>query len=67
MPPDQLESILSSLTAHIPAEDLLIATPDALPAESYPGLRIIAAPSTNSSYTFTAVDFANASIWMSKE
>ena len=60
MPPDQLESVLSSLTAHIPAEDLLIATPDPLPAESYPGLRIIAVPATNASFTFTAVDFANA-------
>jgi hypothetical protein len=60
MPPDQLETVLSSLTAHIPIEDLLIATPDALPAESFPGLRIIASPATNAPWTFTAADFANA-------
>jgi hypothetical protein len=48
MTPEQLESVLANLTASFPAEDLLIASPDAtsdaLPADSYPSLRIVAAP-----------------------
>jgi hypothetical protein len=60
MPPEQLESVLANLTASFPAEGLLIAAPDTLPADSYPSLRIVAAPATDASWTLTAADFVNA-------
>jgi hypothetical protein len=59
MTPEQLESVLANLTASFPAEGLIIASSDALPAESYPSLRIVAAPATNASWTHTAADFVN--------
>ena len=71
MTPEQLELVLAQLTTSIPEEDLLIASPntasDALPADSYPTLRIIAAPAANTSWTLTAADFANAYQLASKE
>ena len=60
MMPEQLESVLANLTASFPAEDLLIASSDALPADSNPSLRFVAAPATNASWTHTAADFVNA-------
>jgi hypothetical protein len=60
MPLDQLEIVLANLTASFQAESLLIATPDTPSTETHPALRIIAAPATNASWTFTASDFVNA-------
>jgi len=64
MSPEQLESVFASLTASFPNEELLIASPDALsdalPVDSYPPFRIIAAPADTSSWTLTAADFVNA-------
>jgi hypothetical protein len=64
MTPEQLERVLANLTASFPAEDLLIASPDAvpdaLPADSHPPLRIVAAPAANASWTLTAADFVSA-------
>jgi hypothetical protein len=64
MTPEQLERVLSNLTACFPAEDLLIASPDAvsdsLPADSHPSFRIVAAPAASASWTLTAADFVNA-------
>jgi hypothetical protein len=64
MTPEQLEQVLANLTASFPAEDLLIASPDAvsdvLPSDSYPSLRIVAAPASDASWTLTAADFVNA-------
>ena len=60
MTPEQHESVLANLTASFPAEGPLIATQDAPPADSYPSLRIVAAPATNASWTLTAADFVNA-------
>ena len=60
MKPEQLEVVLANLTASFPAEGLLIASSDALPADSYPSLRIVAAPATNAAWTLTAGDFVNA-------
>ena len=64
MTPEQLESVFANLTASFPTEELLIASPDAsldaLPADSYPSLRIVTAPVSNSSWTITAADFVNA-------
>jgi len=65
MTPEQLESILANLTASFPEQELLIATPagitETLPADSYPLLRFVAAPASNSVWTLTAADFVNAS------
>lgn len=60
MPPEQLESVLAKLTSSFPADGLTIATPDALAADSWPHLRIIPIPATNSSWTLSAADFVNA-------
>jgi hypothetical protein len=60
MPPDQLESVLASLNASFPTETLVVATPDAVSANPYPSLRIVAAPATNATWILTAADFLNA-------
>jgi hypothetical protein len=60
MTPEQLESILDKLAATFPGGDLLIASPDALPADFHPSLHVVAAPATNASWTLTAADFASA-------
>jgi len=63
MPQEQRESLLANLMASFPAEALLIASPDAisdaLPENSYPSLRIVAAPASGISWTLTAADFVN--------
>ena len=63
MTPKQLESVFANLTASFPKESLLIAAPDAiadaLPADSYPSLRIVTAPASNSVWTLTAADYVN--------
>jgi hypothetical protein len=60
MPPEQTECLLRSLTSSFPAGALMVATPDALPADSWPALRILPIPPTNASWTLTAADFLNA-------
>ncbi len=64
MAPEQLKGVLGNLDAAFPAEGLLVASPGALPgaipADSYPSLRIVAAPATNAAWTLTAGDFVNA-------
>jgi hypothetical protein len=64
MTPEQLDPVLAHLSASFPAEDLLIASPnavsDALLKDSYPSLRIVAAPAANVSWTLTAADFVSA-------
>jgi len=60
MTPEQLERALANLTACFPSEGVLVASPSALPADSHPPLRIIAAPAANASWTLTAADFASA-------
>lgn len=60
MQPEQLEDVLAKLTASFPAEGLTIATPDALAADAWPGLRIVPSPETNASWTLTAADFVHA-------
>ena len=71
MTPEQLDRVLAKLTASFPAEDLLIASPDAasdaLLADSYPSLRIVAAPAANASWTLTAADFVSAYQLASKD
>jgi hypothetical protein len=60
MTAEQRESVLANLTAAFPAESVLVASPDAVAAESYPSLRIVAAPAANASWTLTAADFVSA-------
>jgi len=64
MTPEQLEQVLANLTASFQAENLLIASPnaisDAILADAHPALRTIAAPANNPAWTLTAADFANA-------
>ncbi|WP_263358033.1 hypothetical protein [Acidicapsa ligni] len=60
MTPEQLSALLDKLSQSLPVEDLLIATPDSLTFDTHPALRIIQAPATNASWTFTAADFVNA-------
>jgi hypothetical protein len=60
LPPKQIESILAKLTASLPAEELLVATPDELPTDLGPGLRFVTFPATKPSWTLTAADFINA-------
>jgi hypothetical protein len=64
MPPEQLERVLANLTDSFSPDSLLVASPDAnsdaLPADAYPALRLVAIPATSSSWTLTAADFVNA-------
>jgi hypothetical protein len=60
MSPEQSEAVLNNLTAAFPAEDLIVASPDALASDSHPELRFVAAPGANAPWTLTASDFLNA-------
>lgn len=63
MPPDQLDGFLANLnhlSASLPGESLLFATPDAVPADRYPALKVVQRTLASSSWTLTAADFANA-------
>lgn len=60
MTPDQSESVLANLSASFPAENLLVAAPETLPADAYPSLRFVPVPATNVAWTLTAADFVNA-------
>ncbi|MDR3752060.1 MAG: hypothetical protein P4K94_11305 [Terracidiphilus sp.] len=59
MPPERLKGALDNLTAAFPAEGLLIASPDTLPQDTYPSLRIVSVPASNA-WTLTAADFVHA-------
>jgi hypothetical protein len=72
MDPEQRERAFANLAASFPKQDLVVATqdatldassdviPDAFAADSYPSLRIVAAPASDSAFTLTAADFVNA-------
>jgi len=60
MPPEQLENLLDKLTSCLPAEGLVVATPDSVATESWSRLRIVPIPETNPSWTLTPADFVNA-------
>jgi len=64
MTPEQLKRVFANLTASFAAEDLIIASPDAIseliPADAYSSLRIVSAPANNPAWTLTAADFLNA-------
>ena len=60
MTPEQLEPVLANLAASFPQEGLLVASPNALPADSHPHLQIVAAPTAASTWTLSAAHFLNA-------
>jgi hypothetical protein len=60
MTPEQLESVLGNLAATFSQEDLLIAAPDVLPADSWPSLKIVSSPETSAFWTLTAANFVHA-------
>ena len=60
MTPEQLEDVLANLTSSYPAEGLIVATPDVVPTESWPNLRVVPIPETVASWTLTPADFVNA-------
>jgi|SRR5579862_254797 len=60
MPTSQLEQVVTNLASSYPAESLVIATPDAVPAGPHPPVGIETVPATNPSWTLTAADFVSA-------
>jgi hypothetical protein len=60
MPRPQLEAVLANLSVSLPSENLLVATPQAIAAESFPTFRFVASPDAKPSWILTAADFANA-------
>ena len=60
MPREQLQGVLANLAASFPAGGVCVLSPDAIPSDSYPNLRIATAPATSNSWTLKATDFLNA-------
>lgn len=60
MPPEYRQSVLGSLAAAFPNEELLIASPDASPEEPAAPFRLIPAPASKVNWTLTAADFVSA-------
>ena len=60
MPTEQLLSILSNLSDLFPQQNLLVAPPEDVAAESFPKLRFVTPPQSKISMTLTAADFAMA-------
>lgn len=60
MPADQLDLVLANLAVAFPAEELLIAAPEQLSADSHPSLQIVSVSGSKASMTLTSADFANA-------
>lgn len=60
LPAAQLDDLLANLATSLPAEDLLIATPNELAEDAHPGLRFVTFQPAMPSWTLTAADFINA-------
>jgi hypothetical protein len=60
LPANQLESLLATLAATFPPDDMLIATQNEFGADVYEPLHITSAPVTRATWTLTAADFVNA-------
>jgi hypothetical protein len=60
MTPEQLDRVLTNLTAFSPAEGMVVAAPESLSADSYPSLQIVPAPAASPAWTLTASDFGSA-------
>ena len=60
MAPEQFRESLANLTSAFSSENFVVATQNELPAGLPPGLRIVATPQTNASWSIKPVDFLNA-------
>jgi glucosylglycerate synthase len=60
MPQEQLDRLLTNLTAAFPADSMLVATQNELTSDANSALRIIPAPPTNAAWASTSADFVNA-------
>jgi hypothetical protein len=60
LPPEQFETVLANLSSAFPPEEFVIATPEMLAADAYPGLQVVPAPPVKPSVTLSAADFVNA-------
>lgn len=60
MQTEQLEAVLANLSALFPPQSLLVAAPEAVAADSWPALQMVAAPPVKTAMTLTAADFVNA-------
>lgn len=60
MTQEQLERVLTNLSAFSPVEGMLVAAPESLQPDAYPSLQIVAAPTAGPAWTLTASDFVNA-------
>lgn len=60
MEPEPLEGLLSTLASLPAADQMVVATPDAPVADSWPALKIVPVPSAVPSWTLTAADFVLA-------
>jgi glucosylglycerate synthase len=60
MAPEQFKQSLANLTSAFSSESFVVATQNELPADIPPGLRIVATPQTNASWSIKPVDFLNA-------
>lgn len=57
---EQIEGTLGRLTTIFPAEELLVATQNGVPAGQYAPVRMVEIPPTRVGWTLTAADYANA-------
>jgi hypothetical protein len=55
-----METVFASLTACLPADEVLVATSNDAAGTAYPNLRIVPTPATNSVWPMAASDFLNA-------
>ena len=60
LPHEQLAGVLANLAASVDPDSLLIATAGESASDSFPALRMVAAPTTKSSWIPTAADYVNA-------
>src|SRR5271166_203056 len=57
MPQEQSEAVLAHLSSSFAVDSLMIASPEALSADAWPGLRVLPIHEANPSWTLTAADF----------
>jgi len=58
--PEQLEGTVERLTSIVPAEELLVATQNGVPAGAFGPVQTVEIPPTRVGWTLTAADYANA-------
>ncbi len=60
LPPEQLDQVIGRIAGLFPPEGLLIASQSGFSSESWPGIRIVPAPATDTAWALTAADFVDA-------